>query len=71
MAGVPGAVGGRPEREKYGFAYTKPYFGTIGGSRQNKWIYRIQRSGLQLGPHLPHAPGARMTVVNKLPQIIL
>ena len=30
-------------------------------------IPRIQRSGLQLGPHLPHAPGARMTVVKQTP----
>ena len=36
--GWPGAVGGRPEREKYGFAYTKPYF----GARQR--IYRIYRN---------------------------
>ena len=30
---------------------------------QDKRIYWIQRSGLLLGPHLPHAPGSRMTVV--------
>ena len=27
-AGGTGAVGDRPERENYGFVYTKPYFGT-------------------------------------------
>ena len=62
-----GAAGDRPESEKYGFAYTKPYFGTrqrIQLIQLIQLIQRIQRSGLQLGPHLPHAPGARMTVVN-------
>ena len=49
------------------FVETKPYF----TARHRIYrIYRKRRSELQLGPHHPHAPGARMTVVlNKLPQM--
>ena len=66
-AGGPGAVGGRPEREKYGFVYTKPYFGARLRIQLILRIYRIQRiqriwcQQLLLGASLPHAPVARMT----------
>ena len=40
-AGGPGAVGGRPEREKYGFVYTKPYFCTRRRIQRIQPIHRI------------------------------
>ena len=52
------------------FVETKPYFTARHRIQRIYRIYRIyrkRRSELQLGPHRPHAPGARMTVVEQTP----
>ena len=66
-SGGLGAVGGRPESEKCGFAYTKPHFGTHSRIQRIHRIHPKRCSELRLRPSLPHAPGARMTAVKQTP----